>query len=409
MGRQVAYITRTLEPVVLRAGSEFPAVVVVGPRQSGKTTLLRHLYGDRFPMVSLELPDIRAAALADPRSFLDFNPPPVIFDEVQFAPELLLYIKERIDQRRDQPGQYFLTGSQNLLMMQQITESLAGRAAILTLLPLSHRELVGTPDRPVPWESAAQVTPGAALPIHELWQQILRGSFPEVAGNPQRDYRLWQASYVQTYLERDVRSLRNVGDLTLFQVFLRALAGRSAQLLNLSDLARDVGVAVNTVKAWLSILEASFQVFIVRPYYVNLGKRLVKTPKVYFGDTGLLSYLVGLRDPEHAATGPMAGALFETLVVTELWKAALHRGEEPGLYFWRTAAGEEVDLVVEHRPKLIPIEIKASATAHPGMAAAIARFRNDFGDKSAPGYVIYPGEQVLPLGGGTLALPYVAL
>ena len=173
---------------------------------------------------------------------------------------------------------------------------------------------------------------------------------------------------MQTYLERDVRNLRNVGDLTLFQTFLRALALRSAQLLNLSELARDVGVAVNTAKDWLSILEASFQVFVLRPYFVNLGKRLVKSPKVYFTDTGLLCYLVGLRDAEHAAAGPMGGAIFENLVVAELFKTSLHRGEEPSFYFWRTASGSEVDLVVESQSGLVPIEIKLSATPRPEMA-----------------------------------------
>jgi len=179
-----------------------------------------------------------------------------------------------------------------------------------------------------------------ALPARssaEVWTQILRGFYPEVARDPARDARLWQASYVQTYLERDVRNLRNIGDLTLFQTFLRALAARSAQILNLSQIARDVGVSVNTAKDWISVLEASFQIFILRPYYANIGKRLIKSPKVYFTDTGLLCYLVGLRDIEHAVAGPMGGAIFENFVVAELLKIFLHRGEEPNLYYFRTA------------------------------------------------------------------------
>jgi hypothetical protein len=248
-----------------------------------------------------------------------------------------------------------------------------------------------------------------AVPYGEIWQSILRGSYPELIATPQRDLRLWQASYVQTYLERDVRNLRNIGDLTQFQIFLRSLAARSASLLNLSDLARDVGVAVNTAKDWLAILEASFQVFLLRPYYANLGKRLVKAPKVYFTDTGLLCYLVGLRDAEHAAAGPMGGALFENLVVAELFKSSLHRGEEPAFYFWRTAAGVEVDLVIASQAGLIPIEIKAEATARPEMAREIAAFRRDFGDRAANGYVIHPGQAVLPLGGGALAWPLTML
>ncbi|MFZ2616534.1 MAG: ATP-binding protein [Anaerolineae bacterium] len=403
------YIPRSLEPVLARALREFPVVVLIGPRQSGKTTLLQHTIGARIPVISLEPPDVRAAALGDPRGFLDFYGTPVAYDEVQYAADLLPYIKERVDARRDQPGQYILTGSQNLLLMQQVTESLAGRAAVLKLLPLTQREIAGEPDRPLPWEVARPLTPPVAPAASEVWPQILRGCYPELIKNPTREARLWQASYVQTYLERDVRNLRNIGDLTLFQTFLRSLAGRSAGLLNLSDLARDVGIAVNTARDWLAILEASFQIFLLRPYHVNLGKRLVKSPKVYFTDTGLLCYLVGLREAEHAANGPMGGALLENWVVAELYKTSLHRGEEPAIYFWRTAAGAEVDVIIETAAALIPVEIKASATVRPAMTHGIAGFRRDFGDRAAPGYVIHPGLAPLPLGGGTLAWPLAAL
>ena len=397
------YIPRSLEVVVQKAAREFPVVVLVGPRQSGKTTLLKHLFEERYQVVSLEPPDVRLAALNDPRGFLDLYPHPVIFDEIQYAPALLPYIKEQVDSQRDQVGQYILTGSQNLLLMQQVTESLAGRAAILKLLPLSRWEIWQTPQRMFPWESVLAPLPAQSTP--ELWEQILRGFYPEVVRHPERDARLWQTSYVQTYLERDVRNLRNIGDLTLFQTFLRALAARSAQILNLSELARDVGVSVNTAKDWISILEASFQIFILRPYYVNIGKRLIKSPKVYFVDTGLLCYLVGLRDVEHAAAGPMGGAIFENLVVTELYKIFLHRGEEPALYYWRTAAGSEVDLVIEIQEKLIPIEIKQSETARPEMAKEIMTFQHDFEGKAGQGYLIHPGKMTLPLGKGVISLP----
>ena len=403
------YIPRSLEPVLARATDEFPVVVLIGPRQSGKTTLLQHLVGARWPLISLEPPDVRAATIADPRGFLELYPPPVVYDEIQYAPDLLPYIKERVDARRDQPGQFVLTGSQNLLLMQQVTESLAGRSAVLKLLPLTQREIAGDPQRPLPWETDRPSVAGEALPLGELWENILRGGYPELVRNPRRDFRLWQASYVQTYLERDVRNLRNIGDLTLFQTFLRSLAMRTAALLNLSDLARDVGISANTARDWLAILEASFQVFLLRPYFVNLGKRLVKSPKVYFTDTGLLCYLVGLRDAEHAAAGPMGGALMENLVVAELYKTSLHRGEEPALYFWRTAAGSEVDLIIETQSELIPIEIKASATPRPEMAHEIAAFQRGFGERARRGYVIHPGRTVLPLGGGALALPLAAL
>lgn len=404
-----AYIQRTLESVLKRAANEFPVVVLTGPRQSGKTTILRHLYGESCQYVSLESPDIRAVASEDPRGFLSFYSPPVIFDEVQYVPDLLIYIKERVDRDRDTCGQYFLTGSQNLLLADHISESLAGRAAILRLLPLSHREIDGMPAAPLPWAKSAQTVKRASLSTQALWARLLRGGYPELFKNPKRDCSLWHASYVQTYLERDVRNLRQVGDLTQFQSFLRALAARSAQLLRLTDLARDLGVAVNTIRAWLSVLEATYQIIILRPYHANIGKRLVKTPKVYFSDVGTLCYLTGLKDPDHAAAGPMGGAIFETAVVSEVMKALIHQGIEPPLYFWRTSSGSEVDLLIQHEGHLIPIEIKLSATPNPRMAAGIKRFRHDLGSAVVPAYVVHSGDLRRPLGQHVTALPFFDL
>jgi len=400
------YLKRSLEPVLNRAAAEFPGVVLTGPRQSGKTTLLKHLFGETHGYASLELPDVRAAAAADPRGFLELHSPPVILDEVQYAPDLLPYIKEIIDDRRQERGLYLLTGSQNLLLMARVTESLAGRAAILRLLPLSQRELQGEPEKPFPWERPQDRPPSRRAPPLDLWKSFLRGGFPELAVEPDRDIGLWHASYLQTYLERDIRSLRQIGDLTLFQNFLRALAARSAQLLNLTDLARDLGVALNTAKAWIAVLEATFQVIILRPYFANVGKRLVKTPKVYFLDVGTLCHLTGLKDPEHAATGPMGGAIFETAVLSEIIKTISHRGQDPQVYFWRTAAGAEVDIVVAEGGRLIPLEIKLSATPRPAMARHIKDFQRDLEDHAAPGYVIHPGEVRLPLAPGVVALPF---
>jgi uncharacterized protein len=405
----MSYITRSLEPVLRKAVSEFPAVVLTGPRQSGKTTLLKTLFGSGYGYVSLEPPDVRAAAMEDPRGFLELYPPPVIYDEVQYAPDLLPYIKERIDEHRDRAGQYLLTGSQNLLLVERITESLAGRAAMLRLLPLSLREAAGNPHAPLAWESDDLLEKGPQYAFLPLWDFFLRGGYPELTADPARDGTLWHASYVQTYLERDVRTLRQVGDLSLFQSFLRALAARSAQLLSLSDLARDLGVAVNTIKAWLSVLEATYQIVVLRPYFASAGKRLVKSPKIYFMDVGTLCYLSGLRDPEHAAAGPLGGAIMETAVLGEIVKTLTHRGIDPQVWFWRTSTGTEVDLVVESGGRLVPIEVKLSATPRSSMASGIRAFRDEYGDKALPGYVVHPGEIRLPLGPGVTALPFGAL
>ncbi len=403
-----SYIIRSIEPVLEKAVSQFPAVILTGPRQAGKTTLLQKLLGNSHRYVSLETPDVRAAAIADPRGFLALNPAPVVFDEIQYVPELLFYIKEKIDENRDQYGQYILTGSQNLLLQEKVTETLAGRAAILRLLPLSLSEILGASGAQFPWED--QETPSVVQPdVKELWELMLRGCYPELIEHPGKDISLWHGGYIQTYLERDVRTLRQVGDLTQFQLFLRAIASRSAQLFVASDIAKDIGVSVNTIRAWLAVLEATYQVVILRPYFFNFNKRLVKSPKVYFTDVGTLCYLTGLRDIEHLQSGPLAGAVYETFVVSQVYKRMLNRGIEPRIYFWRTATGTEVDIVVEDQGLLHPIEVKATATPRPGMASGITSMQKDLGSKVGKGYVVHMGELTLPLAKTVEAIPLVRL
>jgi len=303
-----------------------------------------------------------------------------------------------------------------------VSESLAGRAAILKLLPLSLREWCGEPRRPLPWRApsggqadspAAAACPEALSRPDDLWQRLFHGLYPGLSASPAPDWLRWQQSYIETYLERDVRTVRQIGDLMAFQSFLRLLAARCGQILNMTGIATELGLTLNTVKAWMSVLLTSYQIIVLQPYHANLGKRLVKRPKVYFTDTGTLCYLVGLRDPLHAMQGPMAGAIMETAVVAELTKAYLHSGDEPRLAFWRTARGSEVDVVVEDQLRLYPIEVKATATPRPEMARGIAELARTLAATKAeglrpsvqPGYVVYAGDKVVPLGGGVTGLP----
>jgi uncharacterized protein len=370
-------------------------VLVTGARQVGKTTLLRHCFASTHTFVSFDLPEMEELATRDPRLFLERYPSPVVLDEIQRVPTLLRYVKEQVDRRRELPGQYLLTGSQVFPLMAGVTESLAGRVAVLALDTLSAGEEDG---RGSVWSVPPRVLAPDADPRAPISLRMLRGGFPELWVRAEGRPTLWFESYLQTYLERDVRQLRQVGDLRDFRRLMVALAARAGQLLNLSELARDLGAAVNTVKAWVSVLEASHQVHLLAPFHRNLTKRLVKSPKLYFSDTGLLCHLLGLRDDESVLVGAAGGAVFENLVHGELRRACTARGLTPDLTFFRSSDGLEVDFLVREGGRYTPVEVKRAATPRREMADGIERLRALLGDELAPGLVIRLGEpSPLPL------------
>ena len=384
---------RILEKTIQRAMKTFPAVLITGPRQSGKTTLLTEKFSETHRFVSLENPDVRARLLDDPNGFMRENPPPVILDEIQYVPEFLHYVKTAIDEDR-RPGQWLLSGSQNFSLMQGVSQSLSGRVAVLSLLPFSIGESLDLGDH---CKSIDDILSGIfsagnisteRYPKISLDDWLLRGSYPEIRSNKDVDRKLWCSSYIQTYLERDVRQIVNVGDLNTFERFLRICAGRTAQMLNMSEISRDVGVSVPTIKKWISILEASYQIYLLPPHFQNLGKRIVKSPKLYFLDTAIATFLMGLHDSEPTLKGPLLGPLFETLVVAEWVKAFYHRGERPELYYWRSKAGLEIDLIIDRNNRLYPLETKASATLLPGHARGLNDWQMLAGDLAAPGVII---------------------
>ncbi|MBI2422956.1 MAG: ATP-binding protein [Candidatus Hydrogenedentes bacterium] len=327
---------------MIKACAQFPAVVLTGARQAGKTSLVRHLFPEAG-YVSLDIPQEAESARMDALRFVARHPEPLIIDEVQYVPELLRHLKTLIDEDR-RAGRFILTGSQDFSLMEGAAESMAGRCAVLSLGGLSLAE--------------AGQHAGPDLIDTYLW----RGGYPELWQRPELDRDLWLGSYLATYLERDVRNIVQVGSLRDFDRFLRAVALRAGKLLSVSELARDVGISVNTGKAWLSILEASRQIFLLEPYHVNAGKRLVKTPKLYFHDPGLLSYLLGFLHPSAIRRSAAWGPIWENLVIAEVWKYFQNHGKRPPCWFWRVNQGEEVDLLIEIAPNaFVALECKAAA------------------------------------------------
>ncbi len=403
------YMQRTMEPVLLRIARTFRAIELTGPRQSGKTTMLKHVFADTHEYVSLDDFDELDQARHDPRGFFERHPGRLIIDEFQKAPDLASAVKLRIDASDNTKGLYILTGSENLTVSGTVSESLAGRVAVLQLFPLTERELRGEPDSPLPWEPDRVAEPRPAR-VMEMWEHFLRGYFPEVALDRDVDRGVWFDAYFRTLVERDVRSIRNIGDLQTFEKFVILLAARSAQVIDYTDISRDLDVSLNTVKAWVSVLEATYTIIVLGPYWRSLGKRVVKRPKVYFTDVGLLCHLVGLRSVDHALRGPMAGQIVETAVVADIYKSYAHAGQRPRMSFWRTGQGAEVDIVVETPDGVVPIEVKSAATANRRMTEGISRFRaSNTTEPVRTGYVIHPGATSVPLGNDTIALPYSQL
>ncbi|MFH1723302.1 MAG: ATP-binding protein [Elusimicrobiota bacterium] len=384
-------IRRHLASKLRQAARKYPVVTLTGPRQSGKTTLVKaELKGYHY--VSLELPDQRRHALEDPRGFLSAFDGPVILDEAQRAPELFSYIQVSADED-DRPGRFILTGSENFLLLQSISQSLAGRCAILHLLPFSLHELAGRPAlAPEVW--GRELPRQGRKPRRGLMDTLFTGFYPRIHDKklaPQE----WLANYYQTYLERDVRNVLKVGDLEAFGRFVRLCAGRNGQLLNLNGLASDCGISQPTAKSWLSVLEASFMVALVRPHHRNFGKRLIKSPKLYFLDPGLLCYLSRVGSPkdlhQHGARGPV----FETFVLSELYKAFAHRGQRPEVYFWRDSAGHEVDFLLDFGTRLVPIEAKSAQTVAGDFFDALRRRQELAGHEGGSAALVYGGDHAM--------------
>lgn len=361
------YIKRLIEKTIIDTLKTFPVVILTGARQSGKTTLLKHLFSSTFNYISLDELDIRSLAINDPREFLNKFKTPLIIDEIQNAPQLLPYIKAVVDKERKN-GRFIITGSQQFPLMKNVSESLAGRAAILNLYPFMIEEITGnyiTEEKSIDsyLKNASNKKIPGSLKI-DLGSWLLDGGYPGLFVNSKISKNIWFSSYIQTYIDRDVRGNIKNENLNDFERFLKLMASRTSQELSYSNLSRDIGLSVPTIKSWISLLQTNSIIYLLQPYYKNFGKRIIKSPKLYFLDTGLVAYLSGIQTKEHLLNGPMGGALFETFVVTNFLKRFSALDINPSLYYWKNISGIEVDLLVEHDNKLIPIEIKLASTIY---------------------------------------------
>lgn len=365
-------IKRDLENKVLELAKVYPTVSITGPRQSGKTTLVRYLFSNK-EYVSFEDPDVRLLVQNDPRAFMKRYPDGAIFDEIQRVPELFSYLQTIVDES-DKTGQFILSGSQSFLLHNKISQSLAGRTAILKLLPFSINEL-----------SNAETKNG------NIDSYLFKGGYPRIYDKNIHPLDFFP-SYIQTYIERDVRSLQNIQHLDSFTRFIRLCAGRIGQLLNMSSLANDCGITVNTVKSWLSVLEASYVIKLLRPHFKNFNKRLVKMPKLYFFDTGLACNLLGIENKKQLETHYMRGELFENFVISEIYKYRFNLGLEPNIYFWRDNKGLEIDCIIEKSDLLIPVEIKSGLTPNLEFFKNLKKWNNISNIAMENNYVVYSGD-----------------
>lgn len=368
------FIERSLRKKLDSLRRQFPVLALLGPRQSGKTTLAKQTFPE-YTYVNLEELDLRQFAIDDPRGFFEkyTTGEGLILDEIQNCPGLLSYLQVRVDQEQKR-GFYVLTGSQNILLNHQISQTLAGRIAIETLLPLSIEELAASGHLP-----------------KNLFEMLHRGFYPSIHAkkiNPED----WYKGYIQTYVERDARQLRNIADLSLFQKFIKLCAGRIGQLLNLTSLSNDCGISVNTARSWISILESSYILFLLIPHHKNFSKRLIKTPKIYFYDSGLAAHLLGIESPNMITNHYLRGGLFESMVISNLLKARFNAGKSSNLSFWRDKTGIEVDCLVEKGEQLIPVEIKSAQTVNSDFFDALGKFCELSGIPSSSSYIIYGGD-----------------
>jgi predicted AAA+ superfamily ATPase len=403
----MSYLPRTIEPFLATVNSQFPVLLINGPRQVGKTTVLQHLSRESRTYVTLDDPILLQLAKTEPALFLDRFPSPLLIDEIQYAPELLPYIKMIVD-REQKKGLFWLTGSQQFELMKGVTESLAGRVAIMHLLGLSlkeqeHQAKLGEPFLPTEDCLQKRVASAKTYSLLDIYRMIWRGSYPAICLSS-LDRDIFYSSYIQTYLQRDVRDLANIGNIHVFLKFLRATAARTGQLLNMADLARDTGISPMTARNWISILEASGIIFLLEPYHNNLNLRLIKTPKLYFLDTGLCAYLTGWSSPETLEAGAMSGAILETFIFSEILKSYWHNGKSAPLYYYRDKDKKEIDLLIVKDDVIYPLEFKKTANM---TSFAVSQFDvlKKLNKTIGPGGVICLVQQLIPLNKMLNAIP----